>query len=186
MDVILFSSYQPAATTPCSKRRPAGCASSASLASTGGASNSTQGSSLPAAGLFNGSAAVAAAAVGAAALATGGSAAAAASCVLLVLLLACLLHWRSAASLRSGSSRSWKEWFASIAQGGAVMWYRPVWATVQGGYTISPREDANGGYSPECLVTCILKVRSFFFFSFFIIISSSHISGHSILAHARP
>ncbi|WIA14192.1 hypothetical protein OEZ85_002731 [Tetradesmus obliquus] len=30
---------------------------------------------------------------------------------------------------------------------------------VDGGYTISPREDANGGYSPECLVTCILKVE---------------------------
>jgi hypothetical protein len=78
--------------------------------------------------------------------------------VLMLVLLVCMLFWRSAVAVRSGSSRSWREWLASIAEGGAVMWYRPVWATVQGGYTISPREDANGGYSPECLVTCILKV----------------------------
>jgi hypothetical protein len=157
--VILFSSYQPAASTPYGKRRPAGCASSASLASIAGVSSSSKGSSLPAGGLFSSlAAAVAAAAVGAATWAAGGSAASVA-CVLLLLLLACLLYWRSAASARTGSSHSWREWFASIAQGGAVMWYRPLWATVQGGYTISPREDANGGYSPECLVTCILKVR---------------------------
>lgn len=37
-------------------------------------------------------------------------------------------------------------------------WYSPVKASVRGGYTISPREDCAGA-QPECLVTCILKVR---------------------------
>lgn len=38
-------------------------------------------------------------------------------------------------------------------------WWNPVRATVTGGYTISPCEDAHGQRSPECLVTCIMKVR---------------------------
>jgi hypothetical protein len=37
-------------------------------------------------------------------------------------------------------------------------WWNPVRASVTGGYTISPCEDAHGQRSPECLVTCIMKV----------------------------
>jgi hypothetical protein len=59
----------------------------------------------------------------------------------------------------SGSSRSWGEWARSWSP--TWHWYQPVRASVRGGYTISPREDCSGGnsHSPECLVTCILKVK---------------------------
>jgi hypothetical protein len=83
----------------------------------------------------------------AAAVAVAGVAAAAAGSwlgcmVLLMAAAAMLLSW----TRLSGRSR-----FQSL-------WYKPVRAYVQGGYTISPREDCNAINSPECLVTCILKV----------------------------
>jgi hypothetical protein len=88
------------------------------------------------------------AAASAAALAVAGVAAGVASswfgCALLLLLAAVAL----ALCRRFNSS----ERFQSL-------WYRPVRAYVQGGYTISPQEDCDAVNSPECLVTCILKVR---------------------------
>lgn len=49
--------------------------------------------------------------------------------------------------------------FSSSTSRFQSLWYKPVRAHVQGGYTISPREDCfNAINSPECLVTCILKV----------------------------
>ena len=64
---------------------------------------------------------------------------------------------RGGAGTTSISSRSWGEWAKSWFP--TWHWYQPVRASVRGGYTISPREDCSGGNSPECLVTCILKVR---------------------------
>lgn len=66
-------------------------------------------------------------------------------CSFLLLVAAGVLA--SCARLSSSSTR-----FQSL-------WYKPVRAYVQGGYTISPREDCNAINSPECLVTCILKVQ---------------------------
>jgi hypothetical protein len=90
-----------------------------------------------------------AAAAAAAALAAAGVAAGAASswvgCAMLLLLAGVAL-----ALCQRFNSR---ERFQSL-------WYKPVRAHVQGGYTISPQEDCNAINSPECLVTCILKVRS--------------------------
>lgn len=87
--------------------------------------------------------------VAAAAVAAAGVAAAMAGtwlgCVVLLLVAAAtLLCWPRL----SGSRRRFQS-----------LWYKPVRAYVQGGYTISPREDCNAINSPECLVTCILKVR---------------------------
>jgi hypothetical protein len=86
--------------------------------------------------------------VAAAAVAAAGIAAAVAGtwlgCVALLLAaVATLLCWPRL----SGSRRRFQS-----------LWYKPVRAYVQGGYTISPREDCNAINSPECLVTCILKV----------------------------
>jgi hypothetical protein len=79
------------------------------------------------------------------------------------------------AALAAGTAGSWWSCFALLMVAAAALllwnrlraskgsfqslWYKPVRAHVQGGYTISPREDCNAINSPECLVTCILKVR---------------------------
>lgn len=61
-----------------------------------------------------------------------------------------------------GGAAAWS-WLSHITAAGAwwPAWHQPVRAVVQGGYTISPREDwSSSASSPECLVTCILKVGS--------------------------
>lgn len=153
MDVILFSSCE----------EPAGVSSAGSASHLAGGSNGTTaglaagaaGAGPPAgsstAGISNAggstlcSIGAAAAAIGA--LAAAGIAAGAAhhwvGCVVLLLAAAVGLwlccHFNS------------RQRFQSV-------WYKPVRAYVQGGYTISPQEDCNAVNSPECLVTCILKV----------------------------
>lgn len=149
VDVILFSSCEeppvPHSSTGSKRQRATAAASAGSSfagrTSTAGNAHSTdkgiRKQKVPV-GPVAGAAAVAAAGVSA------GVAGSWLSCLLLLLVAAAaLLCW----SRLSGSS--------SRFQG---LWYKPVRAYVQGGYTISPREDCNAINSPECLVTCILKV----------------------------
>jgi hypothetical protein len=73
------------------------------------------------------------------------------------LILSLLVVWLLMTTADGSSpGKSWlslrlSRWLLPLVQ----LWHRPVPACVQGGYTISPRED---GLGPECLVTCILKV----------------------------
>lgn len=155
MDVILFSSCeepQPSVQTLAGSKRHRATAAAVSTGSslTGRSSMAGGGSKY---GSMGGSrrkrhgpgmgAVAAVTAVSTAALAAGVAGSWLSCCVLLLvasLLLLCCA--------RFSSSRSR---FQSL-------WYKPVRAYVQGGYTISPREDCNAVNSPECLVTCILKV----------------------------
>jgi hypothetical protein len=80
--------------------------------------------------------------------------------------LAALLAWLAAclpAFLRPGRGAGGGGSHAVAAarragRAGRGWWRRPVVAHVRGGYTISPREHPSEGQTPECLVTCILKV----------------------------
>jgi hypothetical protein len=154
VDVILFSSCEePPVThsTPGIKRQQhtAGAAAASSSSRAGRAS--TAGNNANSNGSASSKRHLTMGLIGAAAaLAVAGVAAAAAGswlgCMaLLMAAAATLLCWTRLSGSRSR--------FQSL-------WYKPVRAYVQGGYTISPREDCNGINSPECLVTCILKVST--------------------------
>jgi len=164
VDVILFSSCDEPQSIHSSSgsKRQRGTAAAAAAASAGsslagrssavGCSSSFPGSSHrkqhgPGVGLIAAVAAVAVAAVSAAA------AGSLLSCYALLLVAALVLLFGAG--------------FSSCRSRLQSLWYKPVRAYVQGGYTISPREDCNAMNSPECLVTCILKVKT----------------GHTRLAH---
>eukprot|EP00775_Hariotina_reticulata_P008904 gene8904-9081_t len=163
VDVILFSSCQPpdlsGAADGRGSRLPT-TASFASLSAAAGAQATADG------GAISHAAAAAVPAVVVAVLAAGMAGlghwdlrllVAAASWVAMMLSL--LVVWLlmttadggTPAAGKSGLSQRLGMWLLPLVQ----LWHRPVPACVQGGYTISPRED---GLGPECLVTCILKV----------------------------
>lgn len=184
--MVLFSSCDPLLSTPLVRTRTRRSESQPSLtcgptaASNCRRTSSSSGrlqSKLPVAGLS-----VVAAAAAMAVAATQSAAAAVLTVFLLGLVIAavCLLGGPARPSaIRSGSggvsssskrsssptsssiqltSKTWSEWLQCAAVVDSLTWYKPVRAFVQGGYTISPREDCIGANSPECLVTCILKV----------------------------
>ena len=148
--MILFSSCEeppvPHSTAGLKRQRPAAAATArSSLAgrqSTAGVQNSSGGRSKQ--GGVSVGAVAAAAAASVAACAAGAAGSWLASLALLLVAAVVLL----CGSRFSGSTSRFQS-----------LWYKPVRAHVQGGYTISPREDCfNALSSPECLVTCILKV----------------------------
>lgn len=174
VDVILFNSCQPPVSSTCSRTGTKLAASVANLHTAKGSSRNWQRSS-------NAWLVGSAVAAGAVALLQGLTAGAMIVHTLIGLLVLVAVVWfvystslgnhghggvsNSRSCSRSSSTlnyaqRTWHDWLSCVAAGGAL-WYRPVLATVQGGYTISPREDCGGVNSPECLVTCILKVRIF-------------------------
>eukprot|EP00879_Flechtneria_rotunda_P033504 GHRR01037116.1.p1 GENE.GHRR01037116.1~~GHRR01037116.1.p1 ORF type:complete len:457 (+),score=146.66 GHRR01037116.1:1129-2499(+) len=157
VDVILFSSCESSLTSPSFKRR--------NSASSSGA--------LPSISQVKTGAAAAAAVLAVAVAVMGGNYGAAAAMLFItltaLLLLLSMLYSKRLAScqtdLNSSSSSSagvcTSSWLGLASSGADALlglWYQPVRASVQGGYTISPREDCHGGNSPECLVTCILRV----------------------------